>query len=54
MRVTDWRLERGAETDAALSGANFRGLFHRGSPVICFRGALHAVVVDVSRGGCEG
>lgn len=54
MRVTDWRLERVAGTDVALLKMGFRGFFRRGSPVICFSGALHAVVVDVSQGGCEG
>lgn len=54
MRVTDWRLERGAETNVAFFKEDSRGFFGRSRPVRCFRGALLAVVVDVSRGGCEG
>lgn len=54
MRVTDRGLERGAETNVVFLEVGLRGFFGRGSPVGCFRGALRAVVVDVSRGGCEG
>lgn len=49
MRVTDGCLDRGAETNVVFIEVGFRGLFGCGSPVGRFRGALRAVVVDVSR-----
>lgn len=49
MRVADWCLGRGAETNVALFEVGFRALFFSDSPAICSRGALHAVVADVSR-----